>query len=253
MRTRLLILFLAIQLPLIAYAQASGGKIRRPVKRQSVNVSRKTSSNRNVVKISEPDNYINGHGYVDLGLPSGTKWATCNVGASQPEEYGYYLAWGELYPKSSYTEQNCKTYGVKMNDISGDPKYDVASFNYGGLWRIPTKEDFAELIKCCKWVKTKFNSVVGYKVTGLNKKSIFLPFGGNMQDDRIDESVKYNEGCYWTSTPYTRESPNSAPDNDDLSWYVFIKAEGPTLFYGNYMYRRGLGLNVRPVCNNNIG
>ena len=68
-------------------AQASGGQIRRQIER--------TSPRRNVVKISEPDGHINGHGYVDLDLPSKTKWSTCNVGANSPEEYGYYLAWGE--------------------------------------------------------------------------------------------------------------------------------------------------------------
>lgn len=256
MKKSILFMMLLIQ-PLLIFAQASGGQIRRQnertPQRSSQNYhakpSKPSSSNRDVTKISNPDGYINGHGYIDLGLPSGTKWASSNVGASSPEDYGLYLAWGELYPKSIYTKQNSKTYGVKMNDISGNPKYDAANFNFGGSWRIPTKDEFAELIKWCKWTKTKYNNVVGYIVMGANAKSIFLPFGGIMLDDSIDNSIKYNEGCYWTSTPYTQDSPNSAPDDNDLAWYVFINADGPTLFYGNYMHCRGLGLNVRPVCN----
>lgn len=226
---------------MMALAQASGGEIKRQ--------SERTSPRRNVVKISEPDGFVNGHGYVDLGLLSKAKWATCNVGANSPEQYGKYYAWGELNPKSNYTKQNSETYGKKMNDISGNPQYDVARYIYGATWRIPTKKEFNELIEQCKWIKTKYKNVTGYKVTGPNGKSIFLPFGGTMLDDRIDESINYNQGNYWTSTPYTRDSPNSAPDDNDLSWFVFIEAKGPTLFYGNYMYRRGLGLNIRPVCN----
>ena len=94
MRIRLLVLFCCLSLTLMALAQASGGQIRRQIER--------TSPRRNVVKISEPDGHINGHGYVDLDLPSKTKWSTCNVGANSPEEYGYYLAWGETEPNNRY-------------------------------------------------------------------------------------------------------------------------------------------------------
>ena len=94
MRIRLLVLFCCLSLTLMALAQASGGQIRRQAER--------SSPRRNVMKISEPDGHLNGHGYVDLGLPSKTKWATCNVGADSPEEYGYYLAWGETEPKNEY-------------------------------------------------------------------------------------------------------------------------------------------------------
>lgn len=70
---------------------------------------------------------INGHEYVDLGLPSGLKWATCNVGAKSPEEYGDYYAWGETYTKDEYKEDNCDLWDVEMEDIGGDPEYDVAT------------------------------------------------------------------------------------------------------------------------------
>ena len=85
MRIKLLVLFCCLSLTLMALAQASGGQIRRQAER--------SSPLRNVMKISEPDGHLNGHGYVDLGLPSKTKWATCNVGANSPEDYGYYLTW----------------------------------------------------------------------------------------------------------------------------------------------------------------
>ena len=86
-----------------------------------------------------------GHEWVDLGLPSGVKWATCNVGASDPWEYGDYFAWGETSPKSEYTKENSKTYNRNMGDISGNPNYDAARANWGGSWRIPTKKEFHEL------------------------------------------------------------------------------------------------------------
>ena len=89
---------------------------------------------------------INGHDFVDLGLPSGLKWATCNVGASSPSEYGNYYAWGEVEPKESYTQENCLTWGQEIGDISGNPQYDAARANWGGTWRMPTKSEFEELI-----------------------------------------------------------------------------------------------------------
>ena len=74
----------------------------------------------------EPDNTINGHEYVDLGLPSGLKWATCNVGANTPEEYGNYYAWGEIVPKTDYSDENCATLGKQLGDISGNASYDAS-------------------------------------------------------------------------------------------------------------------------------
>ena len=81
---------------------------------------------------------INGHEWVDLGLPSGVKWATCNVGASSPEETGDYFAWGEIKSKSEYTEANSKTFGVEIGDIKEDKSFDVAKAKWGGSWRMPT-------------------------------------------------------------------------------------------------------------------
>ena len=80
-----------------------------------------------------------GHGYVDLGLS--VKWATCNVGATSPEDYGHYFAWGERCPKEEYTRENSLTYRKDMSDIAGNPQYDAATANWGGNWRMPTKNE----------------------------------------------------------------------------------------------------------------
>ena len=92
---------------------------------------------------------INGHEYVDLGLS--VKWATCNVGASKPEDYGNDYAWGETSTKSSYTSDSSKTYGKQMNDIKGNSQYDAARANWGGTWRLPTGAELEELKNKCTW------------------------------------------------------------------------------------------------------
>ena len=124
--------------------------------------------------------------YVDLGLPSGLKWATHNIGATIPEEYGNYYAWGEVVTKDKYTQDNSKTYGKEMSDISGT-EYDAATVNWGGDWRMPTKAEMQELLDKCTWTWTTQNGVSGYKVASkVNSNSIFLPTIGR---------------GYWSSTP----------------------------------------------------
>ena len=145
-------------------------------------------------------NTINGHEYVDLGLPSGTKWATCNVGANSSEEYGDYYAWGEISTKSEYSGDNSLTYCRDMDDISGNVNYDAATANWGGSWRMPTEAKMEELLDECTWtLLTSQSGVNGYKVTGPNGNSIFLPAAGN----REYSSLNYvgERGYYWTSTP----------------------------------------------------
>ena len=142
---------------------------------------------------------INGHEYVDLGLPSGLKWATCNVGASSHEEYGDYYAWGEVETKSKYTEDNSKTYGGWINDISGKSKYDVARSKWGGSWRLPTTIELEELKNNCKWEWTTINGKKGYEVTGPNGNSIFLPAAGYRRGSSLYHA---GEGSFsWSSTP----------------------------------------------------
>ena len=152
---------------------------------------------------SDTTGYDNGHGYVDhgyvdLGLPSGLKWATCNVGASSPEDYGDYYAWGELSTKDEYTESNCSTYKEHIGNISGNPQYDVARKKWGGSWRMPTVDEFEELIDNCTWEWTTKDGHKGYKVTGRNGNSIFLPAAGY----RLGSDTYFAESnvCYWSAT-----------------------------------------------------
>ena len=145
-----------------------------------------------------------GHDWVDLGLPSGLKWATCNVGATSPEDYGNYYAWGETSTKSEYTYDNSITFGQQMPDISGNATYDAARANWGGSWRMPTKAEMEELRDNCTWTWTSQNGVNGMRVTGSNGNSIFLSAAGY-----CDGSSRYNigeYGIYWSSTPSSGSS-----------------------------------------------
>lgn len=150
---------------------------------------------------SEPCVYNNnGHQYVDLGLPSGALWATCNVGASAPEETGSLFAWGETETKETYTWNNYKftdgskptssnasltkygvsgTYGVVDNKTVLDVADDVATVSWGGDWHMPTNEEFQELLDNTTHQWTKLNKVKGYLFTGTNGNTMFIPEGEN--------------------------------------------------------------------------
>ena len=153
-----------------------------------------------------------GHAYVDLGLS--VKWATCNVGASKPEDYGDYYAWGETTTKSDYswkTYKWCKGTGDTMtkycansNDGTVDNRKtltssdDVATVKWGSKWRMPTKEEMKELDEDCTWTWTTQNGVNGMKVTGPNGNSIFLPAAGRRSD--TDFLVRGSDGRYWSAS-----------------------------------------------------
>ena len=142
---------------------------------------------------------IKGHDYVDLGLS--VKWATCNVGATSPADYGDYFAWGETSPKSEYTVENSVTYKKNMGDIAGDSRYDAARANWGGSWRMPTSAEINELESKCKtrWITRK-----GYLFTGPNGKSIFLPAAGWRSGS--SQSGVGDCGYYWTPNPNESDS-----------------------------------------------
>ena len=176
---------------------------------------------------------ISGHDYVDLGLPSGLKWATCNVGANTPEEYGDYFAWGETTTKSEYTEENSRTYGENMSDISGNATYDVARSNWGDSWRMPTNRELTELKKNCVWTWTSQSGVNGYKVTGINGNSIFLPAAGYCYGSSRYYVGEY--GGYWSSTP----DESGTIDACYLGFY--------SGYHGVGWHDRYTGRTVRPV------
>ena len=142
---------------------------------------------------------IAGHEYVDLGLS--VMWATCNVGASSPEDYGDYYAWGETSTKSSYGEDNCETYGKSIGDIGGTSR-DVAHVKWGGSWRMPTEAEFDELLDSdnCTWTWITLGGHKGCKVTSKkNGNSIFLPVTGVRYETSLGRAGRY--GDYWSSTP----------------------------------------------------
>lgn len=175
---------------------------------------------------------IRGYKYIDLGLPSGLKWAVCNVGASYPEDYGDYYAWGETETKSTYTSDNCSTCNLQMNDISGNSQYDVARKKWGSTWRIPTKSELEEIEDECTWTWTTQGGRNGYKVTGPNGNSIFLPATGYFNGSSL-----YNvgeRGDYWSSTPY---------DNGGYASIFNFNSSGRYQNWDNRYY----GLTVRPV------
>lgn len=143
-------------------------------------------------KVIEPVNIINGHEYVDLGLS--VKWATCNIGAESPEKPGYYFAWGETMPKDKYTKNNYLYIRSVKSSISKSVKHDAAQFAWGKGWRLPTKKELQELTNKCIWEKEVIKGAVGFRITGPNGNSIFLPAAGikNVKT----ESYNYS-GCYW--------------------------------------------------------
>lgn len=160
------------------------------------------------VQLSYPDGEINRHGYIDLGLPSGIKWAVSNVGTTLPEASGYYFAWGETSRKYNYNSKSSKTANKKNSkllskgiiDSLGNltPSYDAAQINWGGSWRMPTKDEIQELKEYCQWTWSTIYGKNGYIVVGPNNKSIFLPAAG-----QFDESILFNKdeiGFYWTSS-----------------------------------------------------
>ena len=174
---------------------------------QSITVHQTCGQNGQVLVIE-----TNGHECVDLGLPSGTLWATCNVGATTPEDYGDYFAWGETAPKATYdwgnyfdTNDGGSTF-TKYNNEGGktvlDPEDDAAHVNWGGSWRMPTMAEWRELFDNCTWKWTTQNGIKGYKVTsnkaGYTDKFIFLPAAGSCYG-----SGPYNVGSYgryWSSS-----------------------------------------------------
>lgn len=203
----------------------------------------------------EKEGEINGHAYVDLDLPSGLLWATMNVGATSPDDYGDYVAWGETKAKSNYTWDtytwgngfaNTLTkysddsyYGTMDNMTVLDPSDDAAAVNWGDVWRMPTDEEWTELRENCSWTWTKLNYREGYMVTSkANGYSIFLPAAGHRYE--TDVEMRGSSGNYWSSS-LDKGFPISARDVD------FDESE-----VKRYTYYRYYGLSVRPVWDKNM-
>lgn len=192
---------------------------------------------------------INGHEYVDLGLPSGLKWATYNVGASSdsPTDYGDYFAWGETSTKDDYTRENSFTYGKTAADLKAsgvlDPagnltaQYDVATVKWGAPWRMPTRAECKELVDNCTWTWVDDSGVKVCKVTGPNGNYIYLQPSGCRQ---LSLTFQLGEMAdYWSSTFYFDM------DTTDNAWYFTSTAGQDKGMTG--MSSRIFGYPVRPV------
>ena len=195
---------------------------------------------------------------IDLGLPSGIKWASFNVGATKPEEYGGYYAWGETEEKEDYCWETYKwcngsentmtkyctnsPYGTVDNKTVLDPEDDVAHVKWGGDWRMPTTEEQEELRNECTWEWTALNGVNGYRVTGPNGNSIFLPAAGVREDTDIEDR---GDDCYYWSSSLKSDDDAYACylcfyDSND-GW-IILDSE-----HGWVCYDRCCSLSVRPV------
>lgn len=201
------------------------GRTIRPVLRLSSDTSAHSVSSLNFI---EPV-------FVDLGLS--VKWATCNLGATRPEEYGDYSAWGNNEIKTTFYESDCSTHNMNNSELLNNgivnidgyltPQNDIATISLGKGWRIPTVNEFNELIKKCKWTLIS-NSI--YKVEGPNGNHILLPLNDYIKG--IERSG--DTGFYWTS---------SIGDNEKES-FGFYMYEGPHCSSGT---DRSDGQAIRPV------
>ena len=188
---------------------------------------------------------------VDLGLPSGLKWGSFNLGATKPEEYGDYFAWGETVLKAKYSWSTYKfelgtdsngpfskyvtnsSYGTVDNKTVLEPEDDAAAVNLGGSWRMPTRAEQDELRSQCTWTWTTQNGVNGRLVTGPNGNSIFLPAAGYR--DGTSLSFAGSNGCYWSSSLYMY-----------YSYYAYYASFGSG-FVDWSGSTRFTGFSVRPV------
>ena len=198
--------------------------------------------------------------YVDLGLPSGVKWAKCNLGATKPTDYGDYYAWGETEPKAEYTWANYKWMQTGQSDWKHITKYtvadgqtagiwydaggnfigdnkttleaadDAATAKLGSPWRMPTEGEIKELLDNCTWTETTQDGKNGYEVKGSNGNAIFLPAAGYRVVSGLYDAGSW--GYYWSSSLSTVYSFNARGLNLDSG----VKGRG-----------RGLGFTVRPV------
>lgn len=192
---------------------------------------------------------VQGHEYVDLGLPSGLLWATCNVGATAPEQYGDYLAWGEISNKSHYSWQSYQLGSGMDCDIN---KYmstgtdyvlpiedDVASQRWGEDWYVPSWEQYCELQIRCTWRRRYLNGVFGVEGTGPNGNTIFFPFAGAMNYGNLEHEASY--GTYWTS--YIN------PTQNYRAGVFFVASTNDYAEMWDNSGLRYIGNSVRAVCN----
>ena len=177
-----------------------------------------------------------GHEYVDLGLPSGLKWATCNIGAYKPTDYGEYFAWGETVPKGNYVDSNSKTYFKSVLEFDGVAEYDAARTNWVGRWRMPTEKEFEELRKNCHFKWIEINGVnCGVFISKNNSACLILPAAGyKYETNTLYEDAR---GLYWSASPYW--------EGYQTAWFLSFTEIGSSV----KNYKRSGGHSIRPVAN----
>lgn len=191
-----------------------------------------------------------GYSYVDLGLS--VRWATYNVGATKPTEYGDHFAWGETSPKETYSWETYKwlsgrnltkysteeTFGIVDNKMWLEPEDDAAAVNWKGKWRMPTSSELRELIDGCDWEWTKDMNGSGIAgrigVSKKNGKVIFLPAAGYSLDD--DRGIEGSCGGYWSSSLRSGHSRSAC----------CLTFESFSIYHDGIF--RGYGFSVRAVC-----
>ena len=207
-----------------------------------------------------------GHEFVDLGLPSGLKWAAYNVGAESPEQSGDYFAWGEVEPKSYYfwntykysgdkdstftkycTDTICGLNGFVDNKLQLDIEDDAAHVNWGGNWRMPTADELDDLRYSCTWKWTTKNGVAGLlgtsRVEGYTDRTIFFPAAGYYFENQLEFNTALGDGLYWSKSAY-----------DDAKYPYCASAlvfrEEDSVLYATFdrLNLRNEGLSVRAVC-----
>lgn len=191
----------------------------------------------------KPTNSFNGHEYVDLGLPSGTLWATCNIGASKSEDYGDYFAWGETHPKSVYHWSTLKYYrDDAFTKYTGkdslkvlQPEDDAATTNWGLGWRMPTKEEWEELVNYTNNMWTTMNGRNGRLFIASNGNRLFLPAAGGRAFELL---MQDREGLYLSSSLYT--------DTSHGAWHFAFHLVNNDKF-GIITQPRFMGQSVRAV------
>ena len=208
-----------------------------------------TSMAQDDVVLSCPDD--NHPHAIDLGLPSGTKWACCNVGATKLEGYGGYYAWGETEEKDDYTFEtyiHCdSTYDTCHNlgnDIAGT-QYDVAHIKWSGYWVMPSYDQIKELTEKCTRERVTVNYINCIKFTSsINGNSIFLPASGirSFDESLNNEGLQYVgiSGFYWSST----QSSSDSYDAYTLTFGPSSTSDCTIWVEGNVRF---IGRSVRPI------
>lgn len=236
-------------------------KVSNERERLATDRKAKEEAERERLEREQKTKQTNGHEYVDLGLPSGTLWATCNVGANKPEDYGDYFAWGEINTKSVY---DWNTYKYTNGDYNKLTKYcdrrgygnngftdalielqtsdDPATTNWGDGWNTPSKDQWDELLANTTCVWATCNGVGGMSFTSKqNGQTLFLPSAGYRGNSLL--SFAGDDGYYWSSSLHS--------DYPDRAWFYKFDWTGDCE-YGSRMCAdaRGYGQSVRPVRQN---